>query len=361
MTSAKAATASSVSPRAASTHFLKPVMSIPLKQLLLILVMLVTAAAAHAHAPSHTATPDPQACINLQSDALRLACYDKIFGQPVVESTIDQTRPSMDHGRVRVFNKERRASDRTAQADSKPFSLFDSRWELSDSAKLGTFNVRGYRPVYLLPAFYTSDVNESPHSPTHDTPAPAIKQPQPFEAKFQLSLKTKVWQGVFGDYGDVWLGYTQGSHWQVYNEHHSRPFRETDYEPEAMLIFNTDYNLLGWQGRLAGIGVNHESNGRSGPLSRSWNRIIARVGFERPGWTVMLRPWWRISESRTNDDNPDISDYMGRADLRVVHEWNDQELSVLLRHSLRSGSRSHGAVQLDWAFPIARHLHGHVQ
>ncbi|MFX9058284.1 phospholipase, partial [Acinetobacter baumannii] len=34
-------------------------------------------------------------------------------------------------------------------------SLLDKRWELSEKAKLGTWNIRGYKPVYLLPVFWT--------------------------------------------------------------------------------------------------------------------------------------------------------------------------------------------------------------
>ena len=243
----------------------------------------------------------------------------------------------------------------------KPLSLLDSRWELSPESKLGTFNLRGYKPVYALPLFATSSQNTRPQSPNPDN---TVQTPQPLqnvEGKFQLSLKTKVWQGVFGDEGDLWVGYTQSSRWQVYNNKISRPFRETNYEPEAMLIFNTNYQVAGWDGRLLGIGVNHESNGRSNPLSRSWNRVMGNIGFERDGWTVMFRPWWRVPEHGKDDNNPDISDYMGRGDVQIVHEWNGQEFGLMLRHSLRGGDRSHGAAQLSWAFPITGNLRAYME
>ena len=67
-------------------------------------------------------------------------------------------------------------------------------------------------------------------------------------------------ENLIGDNGDVWLGYTQSSRWQVYNEDESRPFRETNYEPEASLIFRTNYELLGLNGRLLGLTFNHGGN-----------------------------------------------------------------------------------------------------
>ena len=57
---------------------------------------------------------------------------------------------------------------RTAVAESGPASLLDSRWELAPETKLGTFNVRGYKPVYLMPWFATSHQNALPHSPNPD-------------------------------------------------------------------------------------------------------------------------------------------------------------------------------------------------
>jgi phospholipase A1 len=239
--------------------------------------------------------------------------------------------------------------------------LLDSRWELSPESKLGTFNLRGYKPMYAMPLFATSNQNNEPHSPNPANTVQTPQQLQNVEGKFQLSLKTKIWQGVFGDAGDLWVGYTQSSRWQVYNAQASRPFRETDYEPEALLVFDTHYQVLGWDGRLFGIGVDHQSNGRGDPLSRSWNRVIADFGFERPGWTIMFRPWWRIPEARSDDDNPDISNYMGRADVQIIHEWHGQEFGMMLRHSLRGGSESHGAARFTWSFPIAGNLRGYME
>ena len=166
---------------------------------------------------------------------------------------------------------------------------------------------------------------------------------------------------MFGDVSDLWVGYTQSSRWQVYNSTLSRPFRETNYEPEAMLVFGTHYRVLGWEGRMLGVGINHQSNDRGDPLSRSWNRVIANVGFERNGWTVMLRPWWRIPESRQSDDNLDISDYMGRGEVQIVHEWHGQEFGMLLRYSMRGGDRSHGAARFSWSFPVNGNLRGYME
>src|SRR5690606_38945647 len=146
------------------------------------------------------------------------------------------------------------------------------------------------------------------------------------EAKFQLSFKTKALENLFGDNGDVWMGYTQSSRWQVYNSEQSRPFRESNYEPEVLLVFRTNYVLVcDWRGRLLGVGINHQSNGRADPLSRSWNRVVANVGLDRENWALTLRPWWRVSEGG-KDENPDIEDYMGRGDATLVYHRDGHEV-----------------------------------
>jgi phospholipase A1 len=309
---------------------------------------------------AHAQNIDPsnlKACTGIENDAQRLACYDRASGRVRMPSAQKRIQPNTPASNV--FEHEHETS--TAANPAVPLSLLDSRWELSPDSKLGTLNLRGYQPIYVLPVFATTHQNNLPASPNPVDTATTPLGMQNVEGKFQLSLKTKLWQGVFGDVGDLWVGYTQDSYWQVYNSKLSRPFRETDYQPEAMLVFDTDYHVFGWNGRLLSIGLNHQSNGQSDPLSRSWNRVIARIGFERADWTIVFRPWWRIPESAKDDNNPDISNYMGRADVQIIHEWRGQEFSLTLRDSLRGGSQQHGSGRFTWSFPLAGNLRGYME
>lgn len=112
---------------------------------------------------------------------------------------------------------------------------------------------------------------------------------------------------------------------------------------------------------MTGISLTHQSNGRSDPLSRSWNRTILSVGLDRENWALTLRPWYRFKEDAHTDNNADIEDYVGRGDATLTYSKNGHEFSVMGRHSLRGGDQSHGALQLDWGFPINRQLRGHMQ
>jgi len=332
---------------------------------------------AQATTPASPATVD--ACVALASNAERLACYDSLFKAPTIIPTQAQTdaapevaaavpvvEPNETNKPVSLKDKVvQKVSDLHVLGVAPKFdpnvSLLDRRWELSEESKLGVWNIRAYQPVYLLPAFWTSDKNEFPSSPNPNNTVTDKQNLTSTEAKFQISLKTKAWENIFGNNGDLWLGYTQSSRWQVFNSEESRPFRETNYEPEASLMFRTNYEILGLNARLLGVTLNHQSNGRSDPLSPSWNRVIFNLGFEKDNFALMLRPWYRVEENAKDDNNPDIKDYIGRGDLTAFYRKGDNDFSLMLRHSLKGGDRSHGAVQFDWAFPIKGKLRGHLQ
>jgi len=148
----------------------------------------------------------------------------------------------------------------------------------------------------------------------------------------------------------LWLAYTQQSNWQIFNSKNSSPFRETNYEPELIATLGTG-NPTGL--KLINLGWVHQSNGRHLPESRSWNRLYLQGGWEwNNNTSFLLRGWKRLYESPSNDDNPDITGYIGKADLLARWEPVDksQAVAVLLRNNLNNPNR--GFVQIDWATPV---------
>lgn len=292
---------------------------------------------------------DMEDCRRILNDRDRLNCYDNLpneNGSPIIPQRLRGSIPLQDDD----------FSYNAPQGE-----LLSKAWELDPKYRGEILRIRPYKPVYILPVFVSSKVNQTPGTPSPNHSSAEELGISNNEAKFQISLKSKLAEDVFGDNGDIWFGYTQTSHWQVYNSSISRPFRETNYEPEVMMVWRTNYSILDWQARLLSIGINHQSNGRSLPLSRSWNRVMASVSFEKADWTITVRPWRRIPEALGQDDNPDISEYLGNGDITLIKRWGKQEFSALLRHNFRPGQDGRGALQLDWAFPLAGQMRGHLQ
>jgi phospholipase A1 len=233
------------------------------------------------------------------------------------------------------------------------------RWELDLNTRRGTFIITPYRPVYVTAGRKSSNPNIQPNSENPQYTLPFKVPYNKYEAKFQLSFKTKVVQGLFAGHGDLWVAYTQNAHWQLYNEALSRPFRELNYEPEVILNFATHFQLLGFTARMIGVAFNHQSNGRVMPLSRSWNRVIFHAGFERPNWQIYLRPWIRLRDEI--DENPAITDYTGRGEATVARTFGKHQLSLIGTHSLRFGNNNRGSIQGNWVFPIIGNLKGQLQ
>lgn len=311
---------------------------------------------------SAQAAEEPALCATLSDDRERLACYDRTFrAQPAAVPA--PASPVNQPSRLPLAAVAATAPSQPEQQRIRREHIGSSlgeRWELDPGSSLGTFLPRPYKPMYVLPVVVTNRLNRQP---TSGSAVNSVSQPvtlDDMEAKFQFSLMTKLWETVLDSPGSLWMGYTQSSRWQVYNAGLSRPFRETNYEPELMFIWPTDYSLFGWRGRLLGLSLNHQSNGRSLPLSRSWNRVIAQAAFERDDWTLVLRPWWRVKESEAVDDNPDIQNYIGRGELLLTRKLQRHTLALQLRSSLRSQPAG-GSVQFDWAFPIWGTLNGYFQ
>jgi phospholipase A1 len=227
-------------------------------------------------------------------------------------------------------------------------SFFTRLWQLDEEARASQPAVTFHRTNYLQVFSY----NESPNQDPWRLGAPPRTIARP-EAAFQLSFKAKVWQDVLGTDTDLWIAYTQRSFWQVYDVEESAPFRETDYEPEALLNFRTRFSLLGLTARFIQLGMNHQSNGQTEPLSRSWNRVVANVGLERGGLSLLVKGWYRLPESARSDDNPRILDHVGYGELWAYYCLGRHRGAVMVRDNLDL-DRNRGAIQLEWSFPLFR-------
>ena len=277
-------------------------------------------------------------CSAIKNNAERLACYDMI-------ATSSATQPD-----THVLEKK------IAQNEPKPeISYLSKLWGLDSETRRDKYSLVPHRPSYILPVSLNNKPNETPN-----IDGSSEMDVKDNEVKFQLSLKVKLWEDILGNDMDLWFGYTQQSFWQLYNTAESSPFRETNYEPELLVNFRTDYDILGMKCRMINVGFNHQSNGRSEPYSRSWNRIVANVGLEKDNFTLLLKTWYRLPESKTDDDNPDTDDYLGYGEIWGYYTTGKQRFAVMLRNNLQS-HENRGALQLDWSFPLIPRVSGYIQ
>ena len=271
-----------------------------------------------APAMALAADADYAKCRDVQDDKARLACFDAV---------------------------ERAAAGPQA-------SYLERHWKLGPGdRRISIDDVQPHQQTYVLVGKWTNHANTQPSSPAPDHTVPVTIPYNDDELSFQLSFKSELVSRTDFDRKflglanmRLWFGYTQCSFWQLYTPRLSRPFRETNYEPEVIATFATGNQESGW--KLLNLGLVHQSNGRSLPQSRSWNRVYAQGGWEWNRLSVLGRAWWRIPENPDKNDNPDVTDYLGYGD--VVLRWqfdNDRSMSLLVRQSFKSGR---GFAQLDW-------------
>ena len=316
-------------------------------------------------------------CSAITDGAQRLACFDTVVAAQAAAAAssapaaVAAAAPAGPAGAAPVpttppvaegaFDAPRTSAvDRTASVDpvvqaAAQYTL-SSHWELDPRDKRGVFKFRPHHPSYLI-ATRTHRPNEEPYRDFLATD-PDAEGLSKAELEFQLSFKMKLVETLFELPVDVWFGYTQNSFWQAANHEASSPFRETNYQPEAMFVTPLDFALLGTNVRFLNLGFVHQSNGQSSTLSRSWNRFYAQVGLERGPLTMTAKVWKRVNESFEDDNNPDIIDYMGRFELAGNYRLDGgHELSALVR---RNFSTDKGAVQVGWAFPLAGPVKGYI-
>ncbi len=265
-------------------------------------------------------------------------------------------KPSKDLFADNNKSKSSVDDDKTAKADrgtvKKDSELVKKRLRQEYRTRQNRFAILPHKPNYILPFTF----NNNPDKNSFDLDGDE-REVDNVEIKFQISFKTPFWEKPFGDNSALFFAYTGQSYWQAYNSDVSSPFRETNHQPEIFAAWATDWRLSGWQIPAFSFGFEHQSNGRSGLNSRSWNRVYTEWILEKDRWVVAFKPWWRIPENEKSsptdpegDDNPDIDDFLGYFELQTRYQWKDNNFGIMMRNNLRQDNK--GAIQFDWTFPL---------
>jgi len=214
---------------------------------------------------------------------------------------------------------------------------------------------------YILPISVSDGINANAYDDSGDWSESLDNR----EAKFQLSIKVPLNTGeLFTKHDGLFFGFTLKSWWQVYSNRISKPFRETNYQPEIFYLTPLDWHPGGGNTGLL-FGIEHQSNGRSQLLSRSWNRAYFSFLYEKGNFALSFKPWWRLPEKEKKfitaskgDDNPDIIDYMGHFELAMAYEWDEYEFSIKARENF---NEHHGGVEVGFTFPLWGKIRGFIQ
>jgi phospholipase A1 len=153
------------------------------------------------------------------------------------------------------------------------------------------------------------------------------------DVKVQISFKGQMLRSF-----DLYYAFSQLMIWDFFKE--SAPFRDINYNPELFYRVHLHRPSALW----LDVGGDHESNGRAGDASRSWNRAYALVhsttliGEKATVWWS-IRAWAPFGYS----ENRDILEYRGLWEAQIAVAqflgpfFNKHELAL----RLYGGGKSH--------------------
>ncbi|MBP5498491.1 MAG: phospholipase A, partial [Muribaculaceae bacterium] len=119
------------------------------------------------------------------------------------------------------------------------------------------------------------------------------------DVKFQISFRQRLTKSILPFHSHLFLSYSQKAMWNIFEE--SLPFHDLNFNPGIGI-----QGLIISKGKLMGnatIMVEHESNGRDGEASRSWNKVsFAGSLIVDPRLMVHAKTWIPIIDGQQNKD-----------------------------------------------------------
>ena len=174
-------------------------------------------------------------------------------------------------------------------------------------------------------------------------------------AKMQLSFKLRLYEPTdktSRDFVDnMYFGYTQPAFWDLTS--YSAPFIDTNYIPSFFyFVPATDWRVGGNAVGFA-AGIEHESNGKDEPESRSLDVLFVRPYFAFGDtrdfhWSASPNVYAYIEK----DENSDIAKYRGYGDFHVSYgKYDDWQAAWILR---KGTSTEKFSAELQATYPLNR-------
>lgn len=168
------------------------------------------------------------------------------------------------------------------------------------------------------------------------------------DAKFQISLRHRLYKSMLPWRIYLFFTYTQRSFWDIYRK--SAPFTETNYNPSLGFGHNfvKDDRIVA----LASLQFEHESNGRDSIWSRSWNKIslMGLYAFNQ-NYTLQAKCWIPIMVAK---ENKHLASYAGIAQIAGTYTSNNKRLNCSVLMIKRSGWDLSANWQIEIAYKIFR-------
>ena len=215
------------------------------------------------------------------------------------------------------------------------------------------FGLKPYRTNYLLPFCYANK--------PYETKKENVVYSD-FEVEFQVSLMMQIQHDLLGFGEKYYFSYSQHSFWQLYVQ--SSPFRETNYNPEAFVIFPIESQYTYFKIKSLKFAYAHISNGQPdtsavvfdnntslGNLSRSVNYLYTTLRIQKKSLILDLKAWYRVPDSPENDDNPDLMRYIGYTSAKMTYFHGKNMFTLMGRVNFSTGK---GAVEGTYSYPLIR-------
>jgi len=144
---------------------------------------------------------------------------------------------------------------------------------------------------------------------------------QTADIKYQISFKQLITHNTLPLDTYLFLTYSQKAFWNIYED--SSPFQEINFNPSIGLgkaIYDKNDRVKG----LASLLINHNSNGRDGIYSRSWNSMNLKYTTSlNPRTLLSLEAW---APFNYKDGNQDLFDYIGLGEVTFSYDFKPNKL-----------------------------------